>query len=301
VKYELANGHLYPTQIPIGRINTLQYGYLSEDRSIGWKKGNGFPYRVQNEYPVEELTSFIDTFYSKEKIEDIIPSLETDEMKENVRNILDLQDAINNYSEDSELAWDEYLKQHKWYVDYMSMKAQESSISFEQKEKIDLALRYLTYGKVNGQPMQGIPFQVGLSLLYEDFGIYGVGGATTIDSEGNVKGAVTVKDLVNVREEDSDKKVVSSGYGGLLYRGLDSLDMLEMGDTILNPETEQIGSIIGVAEIEDPVTGELEKVYIYIGANRHSSGDIFTTILSADNAPWLLGDAEDVVIHRSNK
>jgi hypothetical protein len=299
--YDYLNRHFWPVSTSTGRWDTLQYGYLSQDRSEGWKKGSGFPYEVLNKYPVDELASFIDTFYSKEKIEDIIPSLETDEIKQDVRNILNLQDAINNYSEDSELPWDEYLKQHKWYIDYMTMRAQESPVSFEQKQQIDLALRYLTYGKVEGQPIQGIPLQVGLSLLYPELGIQGVGGATTIDAEGVLRGAVTVEDLVNTQEEDSNKKVVSSGYGGLLYKGIDSLDMIEMGDTILNPETEQIGSIIGVAEIENPATGELEKVYIYIGGNRHKSGEIFTTILSANNAPWLLGDADDIVIYRSNK
>lgn len=255
-------------------------------KNIGWED---ISYKVIREF-----------VYPEEKIKYFTEEMET---SESLRQIRELQNAINDLPHSFSGGLGEYLKTTTWYENY------------QDKERIEAVLDTLNYTNVEGQPLQCVGFVSLLSHLgYEGLTFQSVGGAHSFGS--GKKPARTALELIPYALiENEYAEISATGYGGIALGSKDiSIEDYEIGDLFVrsgmiggrfNGETPDgkpivfyaghVGAIVGKKVVDG------KTVLLVADSNRGNDGKIKIYEVTEENFYVIFGnpDVKKFIIRRS--
>jgi hypothetical protein len=137
-----------------------------------------------------------------------------------LQNILELQEAVNNYPEDEDIPFPEYIRQTDWYRNF---------ITNENKNSVDKIITLASTSNVPGQPVQCVGFVMMASWFYPELNIPYVGSASVSSAFELIP-----SHLVNKNDKHITKGYTD--YGACVVSGPISLKEYQQGDLFITTD-----------------------------------------------------------------
>ena len=223
-------------------------------------------------------------------VEDIREFEHTVERSRELQDILQLQEAVNTYSEESGIHLNQYLKETDWYKNH---------ITDENKERVDRILRLGTLTRVEGQPLQCVGFVMIASWLYPEIPIAYVGGAPV----GSARELVP-EELRNYTY--GEKRVMATNYGALAIAGEEiAIDDYQPGDLFVRVDGAPMASTgkptghIGLI-LEKMKDKQGNTILLVADSNRHNDGRIRIFVVNEGNIDEVFGPRQKYIVRTNS-
>lgn len=210
--------------------------------------------------------------------------------KEQLQDILKLQEAVNSYDENSGIPIEKYLKETEWYKTFKDE---------ESRKEADRRIMHATISRVQGQPLQCVGFVMLVSSLYPELSIPYVGGVQ----------ATTARELIPpvLREYNYTDVIVRNAEvgGAVALGGALTIDMYKPGDLFIRKDganaasTQKPTGHIGV--ILEKIVKENGKVVLLVAdSNRDNDGRIKIFSVDESNLEEVFGQKTRYVFRIPN-
>lgn len=207
------------------------------------------------------------------------------------KNLLELQESVNNYSEGNGQSIYEYLRQSDWYNGF---------VTDENKGQIDRILMLSTTARVPGQPLQCVGFVMMTSLLYPDLQIPYVGGS----------GVASARELIPdeiIKNKYTEIRTFYTNYGTLLLVGQNiGIDNYNPGDLFVRVDGAPMASTgkptghVGL--ILDKVKDERGNTVLLVAdSNRHNDGRIKIFVVKEGDMDEVFGHGQRYILRYINR
>lgn len=235
-----------------------------------------------------KMQQSIDLIYN---VEDLRLFSSRIEQSTTFKNLLELQESVNNYSEGNGQSIYEYLRQSDWYNGF---------VTDENKGQIDRILMLSTTARVPGQPLQCVGFVMMTSLLYPDLQIPYVGGS----------GVASARELIPdeiIKNKYTEIRTFYTNYGTLLLVGQNiGIDNYNPGDLFVRVDGAPMASTgkptghVGL--ILDKVKDERGNTVLLVAdSNRHNDGRIKIFVVKEEDMDEVFGHGQRYILRYINR
>lgn len=229
-----------------------------------------------------DLYNAITLVYDVEDISEFEPAIER---SRELQDILELQEAVNSYSEDSGILLESYLKGTDWYINH---------VTDENKDRVDRILRLGALTRVKGQPLQCVGFVMIASWIYPELNIPYVGGAPV-----NSARELIPEELRNYRYKE--QRTMATNYGAQAIGGELKIDDYNPGDLFVRVDgapmattgkpTGHIGLVLDKKKNEKG-----ETILLVTDSNRHNNGRIKVFVVREKDMDEIFGNGQRYIV-----
>jgi hypothetical protein len=260
----------YTTQEPEGQAEHIQqkledYARI-ENLALGSEKKG-----------VSEVGGAVSLVYDREDISMFADIIENDPV---LRDILELQKAVNSYDEDSGQTLSQHLRASEWYTNYLENFPKEG----EELRLAEYAISAVDHVRIKGQPLQCVMYAAMLAHLYPELGIQYIGGTMVTEADGTTRGLQAASELVFPGFSGITR---GSPAGGLQHSGKDVvIEDFEGGDLFV-----LMGKFGHVGVISAKLTDESGKTWLLVtDANRLEDGRVRTFVVGEGGMDDVFGE-----------
>lgn len=226
-------------------------------------------------YPIRGHKHAVDMLYNPEEIRSFADEIE---QNKDIQNIYELQNAVNNYPNGSEMRFDEYIRTTDWYRNF---------VNSENKSNVDRILSLASITQIKNQPLQCVGFVMLASWLYPDLHIPYVGGIDSNSARGLIPPEIrnyTYKDIISI-PSGIPNVVATAGRIPLDYYKEGDLFVRTDGSKMADGEPAgHIGVVLG-----RKLNKNGEVVLLVADSNRHGDGRIRIFEVTESNRDEILG------------
>jgi len=245
--------------------NRIGGGYMKEVLEDNWDTDGSFPFYVSKYSKVSEVYHFVKFCYDKEFLNGFRAYIEDNRFE--TISILKLGTTINEALIKPEIPLGTQLRESNWYEEYLEEMRQKGTLTIEKLTNLQKAIEYISYGEKTG--VAELNFLIASNLLYPELSIQDIENYFISKQKEESKSFLLEEIISKEVLQNPDLLSFPNPHGGMIYRGIDSPEFLEIGDIIINLDKERIGFVVNKISFFDA------DYVIYAEANRYGDGRVF--------------------------